>query len=134
MAWIIGAAILNTLWTLWCAQLLPARIAIRFGLNGEPDGFASRKGFALFSILFPLATSAFLVYIGGVVHFAGGVADAMEHLAAGFIIFFSLLSWSIVRSNRRSPARMDYPSLLASVAVLLVFVLLLLGGIFKASR
>ena len=64
---------------------------------------------------------------------AGALGTAMEHIAAGLILFFSFLTWCIVRSNKRNPPRIDYPSLLVSVAALLVFVSLSVGGLSKAS-
>ena len=93
----------------------------------------SRKGYAWFSILFPLALSAFLVFIGRGTLPPGGLPTSMEHLAAATILFFSFLTWCIVRSNRRNPARIDYPSLFVSIAVLLVSISLTVGGLSKAS-
>jgi hypothetical protein len=131
MIWIIAAAIVNTLWTLWCVQLLPARVATHFGLGGQPDGWMSRKGFALFSIFFPLAMAAFMMFVART---GPGMEAPMQHLAAGLILFFSGISWCVVRSNRRAPARMDYPSLLLSVAVLLVFVSFSVGDFAKLGK
>jgi hypothetical protein len=133
MVWMIGAAILNTLWTLWCVQFLPPRVATHFGLGGQADGWMSRKGYAWFSILFPLALSAFIVFIGGITKSAGEMPTAMEHLAAALIVFFSFLSWTIVRSNRRNPPRIDYPSLFVGIAVLLAFTSFWVRGLPKES-
>ena len=87
MGWIIGAAIVNMVWTFWCLQFLPGRIATHFGLNGQPDGFMSRRGFVLFSILFPVALAGFLLYTGSLTKAVPGMPDAMEQMAAG--MFFS---------------------------------------------
>lgn len=90
----------------------------------------SRKGFALFSILFPLAMAAFLVvYLGGVLPPEEGLAAAMEKMAAGFILFFSSISWCLVRSNRNAPPRMDYPSLFIGMVALMVVVVASLSGL-----
>ena len=134
MVWVIRAAILNTIWTLWCIRLLPPRVAVRFGANGQAEGWISRKGFALFSILFPLAQSAFILYIGRVTQSVQGMTTAMEHLAAGMILFFSFLSWCIVRSNRRRPARIDFVSLMASLVFLTGILIASLSGLSKTSH
>jgi hypothetical protein len=129
MGWIVGAGILNTLWTFWCVQLLPLQVAVRFGTTGQAEGWMSRRGFALFSILFPLAMSAFIVFIGGTAKAVVGLPTAMEHIAAGLTLFFSFLSWCIVRSNRRVPPRVDYPSLFVSLMVLTASITLSLVGV-----
>jgi hypothetical protein len=133
MNWIIGAAVLNTLWTLWCVQFLPPRVATHFGLRGQADGWMSRKGYAWFSILFPLALSAFIVYMGGIGKSLSELTTAMEHLAAGLILFFSALSWCMVRSNKRNPPRIDYLSLFLSIGALLVYTTYWVGGLPKES-
>jgi len=133
MAWIIAAAVVNTLWTLWCVRLLPARVATHFGLGGQVDGWMSRKGFALFGILFPLGLAAFLVALGGQTGSSGPGREGMEHLAAGLVLFFSCISWTLVRSNRRTPPQCDYPSLFLGLAVLLVFLLLFFSELSRQS-
>ena len=124
MKWIIVATAINTVWTLWCALRAPDRLATRFGPSGQPEGSMSRRGFTLFFLLFPLATAAFVVYIGKLSHTVAGMPTAMNHFAAGMILFFSLLSWCIMRSNRNSPARIDVPSLLLSIVGLMVVMFL----------
>ncbi|MDR3690227.1 MAG: hypothetical protein P4L46_12665 [Fimbriimonas sp.] len=128
MGWIIGAAILNTLWTLWCVQFLPPRVATKFGLTGQACQWMSRKGFARFSILLPIAISALMLSVGK----GEAIGSEMERMAAGMILFFSFLTWSIVRSNKRTPPQIDYMSLLISIGVLVLFVSLSVGGISKA--
>lgn len=127
------AAILNTIWTLWCVQFLPPRVATHFGIGGQANGWMSRKGFAWFSILFPLALSVFIVFVGRGTQSKEAMPTEMERLAAGLILFFSFLTWSIARSNKKSPPRMDYPSLGVSIAALLVYVSLWVGGLSKSS-
>ena len=104
-----------------------------FGSGGNGEGWTTKRGFALFSILFPVALAAFMVFIGSVAQFKGELATTMKHLAAELIVFFSLLSWCIVRSNRRTPARIDFPSLLLSIAALTVFILLSIGSFAKLA-
>ena len=133
MVWITWATILNTLWTVWCLKLLPARIASRFGPNGQVAGTMSRAGFGFFFILFPVAISAFVVYIGSIEHAVPGMATAMEHMAAGLTIYFSFLSWCIVRSNRNSPARVDMPSLMVGMFVLIAVMFVSLRGLAGSS-
>lgn len=134
MDWIIKAAILNTVWTLWCTQRIPARVVTKFGPNGQPVGWMSRGGFARFFILFPIAIAAFMVYVGRIAgQSLGGLDTAMAHFAAGLSVFFSLLSWCIVRSNRRSPERVDILSLLVSIGVLMVFMFTFIRDISKLS-
>jgi len=132
MVWLIGVAILNTVWTLWCVQFLPPRVAAHFGVGGEANGWMSRKGFAWFSILFPIALSAFIVSIGKSTQSPESSPMDMERFATGLVLFFSFLSWSIVRSNKRNPPRVDYPSLLVSIGALLIFVSIWVGGLSKA--
>lgn len=134
MAWIIVATILNTVWTLWCVQLLPPRVATHFALGGQPDGWMSRKGYAWFSILFPLVLSAFIAFVGGLTQDQVDMTTQMQHLAAALIIFFSFLTWCMVRSNRKTPARIDYPSLILSVAALLLFTTFWVGGLPKGAN
>jgi hypothetical protein len=126
MIWILAAAIVNTLWTLWCAQNLPTRVATHFGLGGNPDGWMSRKSFALFGILFPPAMAVFIVVVS---RSDARIQAPMEHVAAGLILFFSAVSWSIVRSNRKTNVRVDYPSLLLSLAAFIAFIWFSVGGI-----
>jgi hypothetical protein len=132
MVWIIGAAVLNTLWTVWCVQFLPARVATHFGLGGQANGWMSRKTFCWFNTLFPLALSAFIVFVGANAQSSGAMLTEMERLAAGLILFFLFLSWSIVRSNKRNPPQVDYPSLLVGIGALLVYVAVWVGGLPKA--
>ena len=134
MNWIIVAAVLNTVWTLWCVQFLPPRVATHFGLRGQADGWMSRKGYAWFSILFPLAMSAFIVYMGRITGSPGELPTQMEHLAAVLILFFSFLSWCMVRSNRRNPPRIDVMSLLLSIGLLLVYTSIWVSELPKSGQ
>ena len=129
MSWIVCATIVNIVWTLWCARLLPSRLATHFGIKGQADRFMSKKGFAWFSILTPIVLSVFLVTLGRTIPSAEGIEPMMEHLAAGLTIFFAFLTWCIVRSNRKTPPRIDYPSLLLSIAILMTFVSFTIGGL-----
>ena len=133
MVWIIWAAILNTVWTRWCLQLLPARIATRFGANGQAAGSMSRVGFAMFFILFPIGLAVFLRTIGGVAGSVSGMSTAMDHMAAGMILYFSFLSWCIVRSNRSSPPRIDTSSLVIGIVALVVIISFSMRGLTKSS-
>lgn len=134
MDWIIKAAIVNTIWTLWCTQRVPARVVTRFGPNGQAAGWMSRRGFALFSLFFPIALAAFMVFIGGIAgQSAGAIGPAMNHLAAGLILFFSLITWCIVRSNRSSPERIDVLSLLISIVALMAFVFVFIQDVSKVT-
>lgn len=133
MGWIVAASIINVLWTLWCVRLLPARVATKFGLGGQPEGYMSRKAFAWFSILFPLPMAYFIVFTTSLAPGPAGMAAAMDKFAAGFILFFSCISWCLVRSNRKSPPRMDFSSLWISLLALAVFSIYSLSGITKGA-
>ena len=100
----------------------------------DAESWMSRKGFAAFSIVTPILLSVFLIYIGRTAPESTGMPMAMEKFAAGFTVFFAFLSWCIVRSNKKSPPKIDYPSLLVSVAVLMVFMALTIGRLPKSSH
>jgi hypothetical protein len=134
MDWIVKAAIVNTIWVLWCTQRVPARLVTKFGPNNRAAGTMSRAGFAVFFLVLPLVTAAFMAFIGGVAgQSAIGLAAAMDHFAAGMIIFFSLLAWCIARSNRNSPARLDGASFVVSMIVLMAFTFIFIRDIPKDS-
>ena len=132
MDWIVKAAIVNTIWILWCTQRVPARLVTKFGPDNRAAGTMSRGGFAVFFLVLPLLTAAFMGYIGGMAgQSVPGLSVAMDHFTAGMIVFFSLLAWCIVRSNRNSPARLDTPSFLICMAVMTVFVSIFIRDIPK---
>jgi len=132
MDWIVKAAIVNTIWILLCTQRVPARLVTKFGPNNRAAGTMSRGGFAVFFLVFPLVIAGFMSTIGGVAgQSVPGLAAAMDHFAAGMIVFFSLLAWCIVRSNRNSPARLDTPSFLICMAVMMVFTFIFIRDIPK---
>ena len=93
----------------------------------------SRRGFAWFSIIFPLPLAYFILFTSTIAPGPVGMVPAMEKMAAGISLFFSGISWCIVRSNRRSPARIDYPSLLISLLMLTVFSLYSVSGIASGA-
>ena len=48
---------------------LPDRIATHFDFHGQPDGWASRSSYMLFTIIFGTGMTLFIVFVGFVLRF-----------------------------------------------------------------
>jgi uncharacterized membrane protein len=59
---------------------LPDRMASHFGATGEPDGWQSKKAFAVFSVVFPIALAALMVGIQALILYMDRMPVALINL------------------------------------------------------
>lgn len=102
---------------LWSVRhQLPEPMVRHWGVDGRPDGWWSVRANFVFSVLFPLGMSAFLVGMGALTR----QMRAMAPLASGLSVFLSVLvfgsSWSQRGQTSATAADVNWPMWVGTAA------------------